>query len=81
MSSRFSEAQDPVDPDGPLPERFVDAYAELQDISNRLRVSDDEIPDIDAIGPMVKRAQRLANMLEGRIAEIRKALSATQQTG
>lgn len=65
----------------PLPTSFVEAYKELQGISEKLRVREDAIPDIDAIGPLVRRAQKLAELCEERIANIRKTLATAQPGG
>ncbi|HWX50656.1 MAG TPA: hypothetical protein VNZ61_21625 [Roseomonas sp.] len=76
------QRQGDVPPDElPLPTKFVDAYRELQEISEKLRVREDAIPDIDAIGPLVRRAQKLSELCEERIANIRKALATAQPGG
>ena len=56
------------------PARFADAYAELQAIATKLKPVQGQIPDIDAIEPLIKRANVLANHCQERIDAVRKLI-------
>lgn len=60
--------------DEPAPAKFADAYAELQAIAVRLKPSPGQIPDVDAIEPLVKRANVLATYCQERIEAVRKLI-------
>lgn len=47
-------------PDAPVPAKFSEAYAELQAIAAKLKPAPGQIPDVDAIEPLVRRANVLA---------------------
>jgi exonuclease VII small subunit len=61
-------------PDEPAPTKFADAYAELQAIATKLKPTPGEIPDVDAIEPLVKRANLLAAHCQERIESVRKLI-------
>lgn len=58
-------------PDEPVPERFEEAYRELQAISAELKPAKDKIPDVDKIEPLVRRAKKLADHCQARIEAVR----------
>ncbi len=58
-------------PEEPVPEKFEDAYRELQAISTELKPVKDKIPDVDRIEPLVRRAKRLAEHCHARIEAVR----------
>jgi hypothetical protein len=62
-------------PDAPVPERFADAYAELQAIAEELKPAAGRVPDVDRIEPLVRRANALARFCEGRIAAVKGLLN------
>jgi exonuclease VII small subunit len=61
-------------PNEPAPARFADAYAELQAIAARLKPEPGQIPDVDAIEPLVRRANLLAAHCQERIESVRKLI-------
>ena len=61
-------------PDEPAPTKFADAYAELQAIAARLKPEAGKIPDVDAIEPLVRRANLLAAHCQQRIDSVRKLI-------
>lgn len=61
-------------PDEPAPLRFADAYAELQAIAAKLKPAPGQIPDVDAIEPLVRRANILAARCQERIESVRKLI-------
>jgi exonuclease VII small subunit len=61
-------------PNEPAPARFADAYAELQAIAARLKPEPGQIPDVDAIEPLVRRANLLAAHCQERIEAVRKLI-------
>jgi exonuclease VII small subunit len=61
-------------PDEPPPAKFAEAYAELQAIAARLKPATGQIPDVDAIEPLVKRANVLAAHCQQRIEAVRKLI-------
>ena len=65
--------------DTPLPERFADAYAELQAISAALKPAPNRVPDVDAIEPLVRRANALARYCQERIDAVRGLVEGDQQ--
>jgi len=62
------------DPNEPAPASFADAYAELQAIAARLKPEPGQIPDVDAIEPLVRRANLLAAHCQQRIEAVRKLI-------
>jgi exonuclease VII small subunit len=58
----------------PAPARFADAYAELQAIAAKLKPEPGQIPDVDAIEPLVRRANLLAAHCQERIEAVRKLI-------
>lgn len=58
-------------PEEPAPAKFADAYAELQAIAARLKPAQGQIPDVDAIEPLVRRANVLAAHCQKRIEAVR----------
>jgi exonuclease VII small subunit len=62
------------------PAKFAEAYAELQAIAGRLKPAPGQIPDIDAIEPLIKRANVLAKHCQERIEAVRQLIgeSATE---
>ena len=54
------------------PPGFAAAFAELQDIAVRLKPVPGKVPDVDAIEPLVRRAQVLARFCQDRIDAVRK---------
>ncbi len=61
-------------PSEPAPGRFADAYAELQAIAAKLKPEPGQIPDVDAIEPLVRRANVLAAHCQERIETVRKLI-------
>lgn len=61
-------------PDQPAPDNFADAYAELQAIAARMKPTQGQIPDVDAIEPLIKRANLLARYCQDRIESVRKLI-------
>lgn len=61
-------------PNEPAPTRFADAYTELQAIAARLKPEPGQIPDVDAIEPLVRRANLLAAHCQERIEAVRKLI-------
>jgi hypothetical protein len=61
-------------PDEPAPAKFADAYAELQAIATKLKPAPGQIPDVDAIEPLVRRANMLATHCQERIEAVRKLI-------
>jgi hypothetical protein len=61
-------------PDEPPPAKFADAYAELQAIATKLKPAPGQIPDVDAIEPLVRRANVLAAHCQERIESVRKLI-------
>ena len=61
-------------PDEPAPARFADAYAELQAIAAKLKPEQGQIPDVDAIEPLVRRANVLAAHCQERIEAVRSLI-------
>ena len=61
-------------PEDPAPEKFADAYAELLAIATKLKPVQGQIPDIDLIEPLVKRANVLAKYCQERIDAVRKLI-------
>ena len=61
-------------PDEPAPEKFADAYEELQAIAAQLKPVQGQVPDVDAIEPLIKRANLLAKHCQGRIDAVRKLI-------
>jgi exonuclease VII small subunit len=61
-------------PDEPAPAKFADAYAELQAIAAKLKPAPGQIPDVDAIEPLVKRANVLAAHCQQRIEAVRQLI-------
>ena len=59
---------------------FAAAYKELQQIAEDLKPSPNKIPDVDAIEPLVRRANVLARFCQKRINAVR-ALIEEQQSG
>jgi hypothetical protein len=68
-------------PGTPITSGFCDAYAELQAIAERLKPSRDAIPDVDAIEPLVRRAQELAAHCEARIDAVKRMLDEQPAAG
>ncbi len=62
------------------PTKFADAYAELQRIAAELKPAPNKVPDVDAIEPLVRRANVLAKYCQQRIDAVR-ALVDEQQSG
>lgn len=60
--------------DAPAPIRFAEAYAELQAIAAKLKPTPGQIPDVDAIEPLVRRANVLAAHCQERIDAVRKLI-------
>jgi exonuclease VII small subunit len=58
----------------PAPVKFADAYAELQAIAAKLKPEQGQIPDVDAIEPLVRRANVLAAHCQERIESVRKLI-------
>lgn len=58
----------------PAPAKFADAYAELQAIAVKLKPEQGQIPDVDAIEPLVRRANILAAHCQERIESVRKLI-------
>ena len=65
-------------PEEDAPAKFADAYAELQAIAAKLKPGRDEIPDIDAIEPLIKRANKLAAHCQQRIEAVRQLVDEKQ---
>ena len=61
-------------PNEPAPANFADAYAELLAIAKKLKPSEGQIPDVDAIEPLVRRANVLASHCQNRIDAVRKLI-------
>ena len=61
-------------PDDQPPAKFADAYAELQAIAAKLKPEPGQIPDVDAIEPLVRRANLLAAHCQQRIEAVRKLI-------
>ncbi len=61
-------------PDEPLPERFADAYKELEAIAAQMKPVQGQIPDIDAIEPMIRRANQLSRYVQDRIDAVRRLI-------
>ena len=61
-------------PDAPAPAKFADAYAELQAIAAKLKPAPGQIPDVDAIEPLVRRANVLAKHCQERIDAVRSLI-------
>jgi exonuclease VII small subunit len=61
-------------PNEPAPAKFADAYAELQAIAAKLKPEQGQIPDVDAIEPLVRRANVLAAHCQERIDSVRKLI-------
>lgn len=68
-------------PEAPLPERFADAYAELQAIAAALKPAPNRVPDVDAIEPLVRRANALVRHCQARIDAVRGLVEEQRQTG
>lgn len=68
-------------PEEPVPERFEDAYRELQAISVELKPAKDRIPDVDKIEPLVRRARMLAEHCQARIEAVRGLVDSGAQAG
>jgi exonuclease VII small subunit len=62
------------DPSEPAPAKFADAYAELQAIAAKLKPAPGQIPDVDAIEPLIRRANVLAAHCQERIEAVRKLI-------
>ena len=60
------------------PKRFAEAYAELQRIATALKPEQGKIPDVDAIEPLVRRANVLAKYCQNRIDAVRKLVEEQQ---
>ena len=60
--------------DETAPAKFAEAYAELQAIASRLKPEQGQIPDVDAIEPLIKRANLLAKHCQERIEAVRKLI-------
>lgn len=60
--------------DQPAPENFADAYVELQAIAARLKPTQGQIPDVDAIEPLIKRANLLTRYCQDRIVAVRRLI-------
>ena len=58
-------------PEEPAPAKFAEAYAELQAIAAKLKPAQGQIPDVDAIEPLVRRANVLARHCQERIDAVR----------
>lgn len=58
----------------PAPAKFAEAYAELQAIAAKLKPEPGQIPDVDAIEPLVRRANVLAAHCQERIEAVRKLI-------
>lgn len=61
-------------PEEPAPTKFADAYAELQAIAAKLKPAPGQIPDVDAIEPLVRRANILAAHCQERVESVRKLI-------
>lgn len=61
-------------PNEPAPAKFADGYAELQAIAAKLKPEPGQIPDVDAIEPLVLRANVLAAYCQERIDAVRKLI-------
>lgn len=61
-------------PEEPVPTRFADSYAELQAIAAKLKPEPGRIPDVDAIEPLVRRANVLAAHCQERIDAVRRLI-------
>lgn len=61
-------------PDEAAPASFSEAYEELQAIAARLKPTQGQIPDVDAIEPLIKRANLLARHCQDRIEAVRKLI-------
>lgn len=66
-------------PDEPVPARFADSYAELQAIAAKLKPEPGRIPDVDAIEPLVRRANVLAAHCQERIDAVRRLIGEQQE--
>ena len=67
-------------PEEPAPAKFAEAYAELQAIASRLKPEPGKIPDVDAIEPLVRRANLLAAHCQDRIESVRKLIGEQSAT-
>ena len=70
----MNESQLIKGPDAPAPGKFADAYAELQAIAAKLKPAPGQIPDVDAIEPLVRRANVLAKHCQERIDAVRSLI-------
>ena len=61
-------------PTEPAPAKFAESYAELQAIAAKLKPVPGQIPDVDAIEPLVRRANVLAAHCQQRIEAVRKLI-------
>lgn len=61
-------------PEDPAPARFAEAYEELQAIAARLKPTQGQTPDVDAIEPLIKRANLLARHCQERIDAVRSLI-------
>ena len=61
-------------PDEAAPAKFAEAYSELQAIAAKLKPTPGQIPDVDAIEPLVRRANVLAAHCQERIEAVRKLI-------
>ena len=66
-------------PGEPAPAKFAEAYSELQAIAAKLKPVPGQIPDVDAIEPLVRRANVLAAHCQERIEAVRKLIG--EQSG
>lgn len=57
-----------------VPSSFADAYEELQSIAARLKPTPGLTPDIDAIEPLIRRANLLARYCQDRIEAVRRLI-------
>lgn len=71
--------QSPINTGNEPPTKFADAYAELQRIATALKPEQGKIPDVDAIEPLVKRANILAKYCQDRIDAVRKLVDEQQE--
>ncbi len=73
----MSDAPTTMPTDEP-PRKFAEAYAELQRIAAELKPAPNKVPDVDAIEPLVRRANVLARYCQERIDAVRKLVDEQQ---
>ena len=63
-----------------MPTKFAEAYAELQRIATELKPAPNKVPDVDAIEPLVRRANVLAKYCQQRIDAVRALVDEHQSS-